>query len=242
MLVNESTNVVVPRLIFIIERNRCCEHIAENLTLGAVARYCAKLCGRKSYREACAVIIGNSTNLVLSTCHKLLLILVVEKIIAPVVNESHSEQYVTELTLLIAVYLIDIKCTEELLHAVDSLHTVKLMTVNKIAESLYLNNLKVVAVVVMSTRSTEIVGLCSAELTHVDTAVSLTVYNGVCGRTVAIKCSGLIYVHIKERKETLVGGVNLFKRLSDSGNIIPGYEKTGMLLGNLGKILIEAPA
>ena len=232
MLVNKRTYIVVPRFVFIVESDRCSKHITEHLTLGSVSRYRAKLCGRELNRECGSVIVGNLCYLVFNACHKLLFIFRIKKIVAPVVNESGGKHYVTKLTLLVTVYLLNIESTKELLHTVNSLISVKLVAVNKISESLYLNNLKVIAVVVMRTGSAKIISLSCAKLTHIYTAVSLAVYNGVGRRTVAIKRSGLIYVHIKKRKEALVGGVLLLKSLSYRRNVIPCYEKTGMVLRN----------
>ena len=117
----------------------------------------------------------------------------------------------------------------------NSLLTVNLVSVNEISESLYLNNLKVIAIIVVSTGSSKEVGLSSTKLTAIYTAVSLTVYNSIHRLAVCIVRSLLCHVHIQKSEETLVGRIYFLKSLSYCRNLIPRYKKTGMVRRNFGK-------
>ena len=164
----------------------------------------------------------------LNTCDKLLFVLIIKKIVAPVVNERSGKHYVTVFALLVTADL-NVHGAEKLLHTVDRLITVKLVTVNEISKRFSLNNLEIVLVVVVSTGSAVKIGFCSFELTHVYTAVSNAVFNCVCERAVVVKGPLLIYVHIEKRKETFICGVALFKRFSYRGDFVLCYKKARVL-------------
>ena len=71
-------------------------------------------------------------------------------------RESHRTndlRAVTVFTALVAVDVLNVESSKELLHTVNSLISVKLVAVNEVSKSFNLNNLKVIFIVVVSTGS-----------------------------------------------------------------------------------------
>ena len=158
--------------------------------------------------------------------HYLCLIDVVKKRIAPVENECRGESNITVLTLHVSLNVIraicNVKAVKELLNTVYSLIAVKLVTVNEIAESLYLNYLKIILSVVMLTGSSIIRGISRV-------SSKATVFLNSRYR-IKLKAVYVLQGGIQKLEEALVCGGFFLECLSDYRDSILGNEKTRVTL------------
>ena len=203
-------DVVPPRGILIVDRGSEGKIISEDLILRAVSGYRALLRGWEAHLHFCAAGVAATAQTVLNACDELNLVLLGEKIVAPVVDQRRCEHSVAVLSALIGGNLLYIKRLQEILHIVNCLIAVELVVVCQICQSLYLNDLEVVVVVIMEVRGVD--------------GIVLALILGRRENTLVLKND------VEDLVEALREGVIICERFFERWNHILGDEKSRVLI------------
>ena len=150
LVVYSSADVVPPGVVVSPNRNGKGEIIAQDYVLAGVPDNCAAARGREADLGLTACLVLALAEAVLNARDELDLVLLGEKIVAPVVDEGRCEHNVAVVAALVAGYILNVEALQHVFHIVDGLIAVVIVAVDGRGERLCLNDLKIGVVEVVS--------------------------------------------------------------------------------------------
>ena len=165
VVVDSARAFLVPGRVFVEYRDSNGEIVAKELMLRAVTRNRALKLWRVSYLHLRVTRLAKTRELGRNVAranirdgdHKLIFVVLGEKIVTPVVYLCRAVDRTSELTALVTVYPTELKRLQIILHSEDSLIAVFLVTREKISESLCLDYRKTLFIYVMEADSARFV-------------------------------------------------------------------------------------